>query len=65
MKVFVNSLPKNLSELVTNNIEEYEDLAIKLCNDKSKYLSVKKKISKNVKSTSLFNSESYLAIYRR
>ena len=49
----------NLSELITNNIEEYEDLAIKLCNDKLKYLSVKKKISKNVKSTSLFNSESY------
>ena len=49
----------NLSELITNQIKEYEDLAIKLCNDKSKYLSVKKKISKNVKSTSLFNPESY------
>lgn len=49
----------NLSELIATHIEEYEDLAIELCNNKSKYIDIKKKISKNIKTTSLFNSESY------
>src|SRR3990172_2689852 len=44
-----------LPELITQNLKEYEKLAVKLATNKTKYKSLKTKLAKNIKSTPLFN----------
>ena len=46
----------NMSELVTKNITEYENLAIELGNNKLKFAEIKKNMNKNIKKSLLFDS---------
>ena len=46
----------NMQELITNNLQEYEDLAVNLAIDKMKINKFKNHLSSN-KSLNLFNSE--------
>ena len=46
----------NMPELITTKIDDYENLAIKLGNDKSYLNDIKNKIKTNIKKNPLFNS---------
>ena len=48
-----------LPELVVNNLEEYESLAITLGEDASKLIELKNKLVKNINHSSLFDSIGY------
>jgi predicted O-linked N-acetylglucosamine transferase (SPINDLY family) len=45
----------NMPELVTNSIEQYEKLAIKLYNERSEYIGIKRKIQEELPKSALFN----------
>lgn len=47
----------NMSELITENINDYENLAIELGNNKFKLNEIKKNMIRNVKKSNFFNSE--------
>ena len=49
----------NLNELVTENMNDYEELALKISIDKSYLVDLKSKIKKNKLSSNLFKSEVY------
>ncbi len=51
----LNSL--GLAELITTNHEEYESLAIELATDPDKLTSIRNKLSKNLVSSALFNTQ--------
>jgi predicted O-linked N-acetylglucosamine transferase (SPINDLY family) len=46
-----------MSELITDNIDDYENLAIELGNNKFKLNEIKKNMIENVKKSNFFNSE--------
>ncbi|OGC49200.1 hypothetical protein A2W32_01835 [candidate division WWE3 bacterium RBG_16_37_10] len=48
-----------LPELVTNDLKQYEDLAVALATDPFKLNKIKAKIKKNIKTKPLFNTEIY------
>ena len=62
-----------LTELITTNEKEYEELAIKLANDKSLLNSIRNKLNKNILTSPLFNTKvftknlekAYLKIYEK
>ena len=62
-----------LSELITENEEEYEELAIKLANNKPLLNDIRNKLNKNIITSPLFNTKvfsknlekSYLNIYKK
>jgi len=47
----------NMSELITENINDYENLAIELGNNKFKLNEIKKNMIRNIKKSNFFNSE--------
>ena len=47
----------NMSELITENIDDYENLAIELGNNKFKLNEIKENMIGNVKKSNFFNSE--------
>jgi predicted O-linked N-acetylglucosamine transferase (SPINDLY family) len=47
----------NMNELITNNLKEYEDLAIELAINTKKLNDIKNKLKNNNKTSKLFNSE--------
>ena len=49
----------NLNELVALTFEDYQNLAVKLANDKEFYNSIKKKLLNSLKKTTLFNSKKF------
>ncbi len=49
----------NVPELITTKIDDYENLAIKLGNDKSKLDEIKNKIKTNSKKSSLYDSKKF------
>ena len=53
----INSI--KMSELVTSDYNEYEKLALKICNDKNYFDKIKKKIKQNKKNSNLFNTSVY------
>ena len=48
-----------MEELITENLNDYEKLAIDLANNKTKLINIKQKLKENVKNYSLFNTELY------
>lgn len=48
-----------LEELITTNFDEYENLAVSLCNDSKKLSFIKNKLKKNIIEKSLFNTKLY------
>ena len=48
-----------MEELITENLNDYEKLAIELANNKTKLINIKQKLKENVKNYSLFNTELY------
>jgi len=46
-----------MSELITENINDYENLAIELGNNKFKLNEIKKNMIRNIKKSNFFNSE--------
>ena len=46
-----------MNQLIVNDLEEYEELAIKLSSDKIFFRKIKDEINKNVKSSPLFDTE--------
>ena len=49
----------SVGELITNNFDEYEKLALKISNDKNYLAEIKNKIKVNKKSSNLFNTSVY------
>ena len=49
----------DVPELITKKIDDYENLAIKLGNNKAELNKIKNKINTNIKSSSLYNSEKF------
>ena len=49
----------NMNELITNNLKEYEDLAVDLAINTRKLDNIKNKLKKNNKTSKLFNSEMF------
>ena len=49
----------DVPELITKKIDDYENLAIKLGNNKTELNKIKNKINTNIKSSSLYNSEKF------
>jgi predicted O-linked N-acetylglucosamine transferase (SPINDLY family) len=47
----------NMNELITNNLKEYEDLAVELAINTKKLNDIKNKLKNNNKTSKLFNSE--------
>jgi predicted O-linked N-acetylglucosamine transferase (SPINDLY family) len=47
----------NMSELITDNIDDYENLAIELGNNKFKLNEIKENMIRNVQKSNFFNSE--------
>jgi predicted O-linked N-acetylglucosamine transferase (SPINDLY family) len=47
----------NMSELITDNIDDYENLAIELGNNKFKLNEIKENMIGNVQKSNFFNSE--------
>ena len=47
----------NMKELITNNLKEYENLAVDLATNTNKLYNIKNKLKKNNKTLKLFNSE--------
>jgi protein O-GlcNAc transferase len=50
----------DLNELIANNFEEYESIAVELANNQDKYLSIKKKLMFGIDSCPLFNPNEYV-----
>ena len=50
----------NLQELITTNIQDYENLAIELASNRYKMKDIKKKLVKNVLKSNLFNINTYV-----
>lgn len=50
----------SLSELITNSLDEYEELAVKLCEDKAYYQFIKTKLSTNIYNSTFFDSKKYV-----
>jgi predicted O-linked N-acetylglucosamine transferase (SPINDLY family) len=46
-----------MNELITNNLKEYEDLAVELAINTKKLNDIKNKLKNNNKTSKLFNSE--------
>jgi predicted O-linked N-acetylglucosamine transferase (SPINDLY family) len=46
-----------MSELITDNIDDYENLAIELGNNKFKLNEIKENMIRNVQKSNFFNSE--------
>ena len=49
----------DVPELITKKIDDYENLAIKLGNNKTELNKIKNKINTKIKSSSLYNSEKF------
>jgi len=50
----------NLQELITDNLEDYEEMAIKISNDSKLLTQLKNKIFENKKNCNLFKSQIYI-----
>ena len=49
----------DMPELISNSQKEYEEIAVELALDKTKYKQIKNKLSTNIKKTSLFNTVNF------
>lgn len=53
----------NLPELITNNLKDYEDLAIRLALNPTELKVVRQKLKDNIKTERLFNMKQYMSEY--
>jgi protein O-GlcNAc transferase len=51
----------SLTELIASSLSEYEDIAVKLCEDEYYYRTIKSKLSNNIDNSKLFDAQEYVA----